>query len=125
MACKYPERECGIDPFSSAVPTVPSAKNVQRKIMVRAFGARELSSPSLIRAAKFGSLEECIEALATQSKAGGGLLVPVFCGLVSADLAERLSACDAPFEVQLDFQTWSSHLAKRLLLAWWTITRSA
>ena len=83
--------------------------------MGRAFGARVLFVTQLDPSRKFGSLEECIEALATHSKARGGLLVPVFCGLVSADLAERLSGCDAPFEVQLDFQTWSWHLAKRLL----------
>jgi glycosyltransferase involved in cell wall biosynthesis len=77
--------------------------------------ARVLYVTQLDPSHKFGSLEECIATLAAQSRARGGLLVPVFCGPVPADLRDRLTASNAPFEPSLDLQTWRWDLAKRLL----------
>jgi glycosyltransferase involved in cell wall biosynthesis len=77
--------------------------------------ARVLYVTQLDPSHKFGSLEECIATLAAQSRARGGLLVPVFCGPVPAGLRDRLAASNAPFEPSLDLQTWRWDLAKRLL----------
>src|SRR6516165_1887335 len=80
------------------------------------FGAaRVLFITQLDPSHKFGSLEECILALATRSKARGGLLVAVFSGPVIGTLRAQLTASDVPFEEFLDLRSWKWGLAKRLL----------
>jgi glycosyltransferase involved in cell wall biosynthesis len=86
------------------------------KIMGRAPGAaRVLYVTEHDPSHKFGSLEEHIVTLAAQSKARGGLLVPVFSGPVSEPLSTLFTASDAPFEPSLDFRLWRWSLARRLL----------
>jgi len=80
------------------------------------FGAaRVLFITQLDPSHKFGSLEECILALATRSKARGGLLVAVFSGPVIGTLRAQLTASDVPFEEFLDLRSCKWGLAKRLL----------
>lgn len=64
---------------------------------------------------KFGSLEEHIVTLAAQSRARGGLLVPVFSGPVPEHLSGLFTASDAPFEPSMDLRSWRWSLARRLL----------
>jgi glycosyltransferase involved in cell wall biosynthesis len=77
--------------------------------------ARVLYVTQLDPSHKFGSLEECIVTLAAQSRARGGVLLPVFCGPVPLALRDRFAASNAPFEPSLDLQNWRWDLAKRVL----------